>query len=59
MRSARSPRAHRAERKPLHATIGAGNAPVIDDYLAHLQACVAEVAGTCLDDRSTNSATLE
>ncbi len=43
----------------LHATVSAGNAPVIDDYLADLQACVAEVTGTRIDDRSTNYATLE
>ncbi len=43
----------------LHATVSAGNAPVIDDYLADLRACVEEVAGTRLEDRSTNYATLE
>lgn len=43
----------------LHATVSAGNAPVIDDYLADLRTCVAEVTGTRLDDRSTNYATLE
>ena len=43
----------------LHATVSAGNAPVIDDYLADLQACVAEVTGVRIDDRSTNYATLE
>ncbi len=32
---------------------------MIDDYLADLQACVAEVTGTRIDDRSTNYATLE
>jgi glutamate/tyrosine decarboxylase-like PLP-dependent enzyme len=43
----------------LHATVSAGNAPVLDDYLADLAECVAEVAGTRKDDRSTNYATLE
>jgi sphinganine-1-phosphate aldolase len=43
----------------LHATVSAGNAPVIDDYLADLRECVAEVTGQRLDDRSTNYATLE
>ena len=43
----------------LHATVSAGNAPVVDDYLADLRQCVAEVTGTRLDDRSTNYATLE
>ena len=43
----------------LHATVSAGNAPVIDDYLADLRECVTEVTGTRLDDRSTNYATLE
>lgn len=43
----------------LHATVSAGNAPVIDEYLADLRACVAEVGGERLADRSTNYATLE
>ena len=43
----------------LHATVSAGNAPVIDEYLADLRACVAEVTGVTVDDRSTNYATLE
>lgn len=43
----------------LHATVSAGNAPVIEEYLADLRACVDEVAGARSDDRSTNYATLE
>ena len=43
----------------LHSTVSAGNAPVIDEYLRDLQACVDEVAGIRKDDRSTNYATLE
>jgi glutamate/tyrosine decarboxylase-like PLP-dependent enzyme len=43
----------------LHATVSAGNAPVVDDYLADLAACVAEIRGRRTDDRSTNYATLE
>lgn len=43
----------------LHATVSAGNAPVIDEYLADLRVCVAEVGGERLADRSTNYATLE
>ncbi len=43
----------------LHATVSAGNAPVIDDYLRDLEASVAEVLGTRADDRSTSYATLE
>jgi sphinganine-1-phosphate aldolase len=43
----------------LHATVSAGNAPVIDDYLADLRAAVDEVRGTRADDRSTTYATLE
>ncbi len=43
----------------LHATVSAGNALVIDDYLADLRTCVADVGGTKLDDRGTNYATLE
>ncbi len=43
----------------LHSTLSAGNAPVVDDYLADCKACVDEVAGQRLADRSTNYATLE
>jgi len=43
----------------LHSTVSAGNAPVIDEYLADLAACVEEVLGTRSADRSTNYATLE
>jgi sphinganine-1-phosphate aldolase len=43
----------------LHATVSAGNGPVIEEYLRDLAEVVAEVAGTRKDDRSTNYATLE
>ena len=43
----------------LHATVSAGNAPVIDDYLRDLAECVAAVLGARAADRSTNYATLE
>lgn len=43
----------------LHSTISAGNAPAIEDYLTDLAECVAQIAGTRADDRSTNYATLE
>ncbi|HUF32694.1 MAG TPA: aspartate aminotransferase family protein [Acidimicrobiales bacterium] len=43
----------------LHATVSAGNAPVIEDYLVDLQASVDEVLGGRSDDRSTDYATLE
>lgn len=43
----------------LHSTVSAGNAPVIEEYLADLAACVDEVLGTRAADRSTNYATLE
>lgn len=43
----------------LHSTISAGNAHVIDEYIADLAACVAEVVGTATGDRSTSYATLE
>jgi glutamate/tyrosine decarboxylase-like PLP-dependent enzyme len=43
----------------LHATVSAGNAPVVDDYLRDLADCVADVLGTRTDDRSTSYATLE
>jgi glutamate/tyrosine decarboxylase-like PLP-dependent enzyme len=43
----------------LHATVSAGNAPVIESFLADLASSVAEVGGTRLTDRSTTYATLE
>jgi len=43
----------------LHATVSAGNAPVIEDYLRDLTASVDEVLGSHAEDRSTNYATLE
>jgi len=43
----------------LHSTVSIGNAPVMDEYLADLADCVAEVRGLRADDRSTNYATLE
>jgi glutamate/tyrosine decarboxylase-like PLP-dependent enzyme len=43
----------------LHSTVSAGNAPALDQYLADLRTCVADVAGLRVDDRSTNYATLE
>jgi sphinganine-1-phosphate aldolase len=43
----------------LHSTVSVGNAPVIEQYLTDLAACVAEVRGTSTDDRSTTYATLE
>jgi sphinganine-1-phosphate aldolase len=42
----------------LHATVSAGNAGVIEEYLRDLAQCVTEVGGTRLEDRSTNYATL-
>lgn len=53
---------HLDRQKPpdsLHATVSAGNAPVIDGFLDDLATSVAEVGGTRLDDRSTSYATLE
>jgi sphinganine-1-phosphate aldolase len=43
----------------LHSTLSNSNTGVIDQYLADLAACVAEVRGRVADDRSTNYATLE
>ncbi len=43
----------------LHSTVSNTNTGVIDDYLADLAACVANVRGSSTDDRSTNYATLE
>jgi glutamate/tyrosine decarboxylase-like PLP-dependent enzyme len=53
---------HHDRQKPpdsLHSTVSAGNAPVIEQYLADLAECVTEVGGTRLTDRSTSYATLE
>ncbi|MEJ5254784.1 MAG: aspartate aminotransferase family protein [Acidimicrobiales bacterium] len=43
----------------LHATVSAGNAPVIEEYLRDLADCVAEARGSRTEDRSTSYATLE
>jgi sphinganine-1-phosphate aldolase len=43
----------------LHATVSAGNAAIVDDFLDDLLVCVAEVGDARIDDRSTNYATLE
>ncbi len=43
----------------LHATVSAGNAPVVDEFLADLRAAVAEVGTKRTDDRGTEYATLE
>lgn len=43
----------------LHSTLCAANAPMIDEYLTDLAACVSDVLGTRVDDRSTTYATLE
>jgi glutamate/tyrosine decarboxylase-like PLP-dependent enzyme len=43
----------------LHATVSAGNAPVMDDFLRDLRECADLVLGQYTDDRSTNYATLE
>jgi glutamate/tyrosine decarboxylase-like PLP-dependent enzyme len=43
----------------LHGTVSAGNAPVVEEFLADLRASVAEVGGARVDDRGTNYATLE
>jgi glutamate/tyrosine decarboxylase-like PLP-dependent enzyme len=43
----------------LHSTVSNTNTGVVDEYLDDLAACVAEVAGTSTDDRTTTYATLE
>jgi glutamate/tyrosine decarboxylase-like PLP-dependent enzyme len=43
----------------LHATVSAGNAPVIEEFVRDLAAAVDEVRGTRTGDRSTNYATLD
>jgi glutamate/tyrosine decarboxylase-like PLP-dependent enzyme len=53
---------HLDRQKPpdsLHATVSAGNVPVVNDFLHDLHACVDEVGGTRVTDRSTNYASLE
>jgi glutamate/tyrosine decarboxylase-like PLP-dependent enzyme len=43
----------------LHATVSAGNADVVDEFLADLRVCVDERVGARATDRSTDYATLE
>jgi glutamate/tyrosine decarboxylase-like PLP-dependent enzyme len=43
----------------LHATVSAGNAAVVDEFLADVRSCTDAVLGARSDDRSTNYATLE
>jgi glutamate/tyrosine decarboxylase-like PLP-dependent enzyme len=43
----------------LHATVSAGNAPVMDNFLADLRASVTATLGKRAGDRDTNYATLE
>jgi glutamate/tyrosine decarboxylase-like PLP-dependent enzyme len=43
----------------LHATVSAGNAPMIEEYLGDLRACAGALAGRHADDRGTQYATLE
>ena len=53
---------HLDRQKPpdsLHATVSAGNAPVVDEFLRDLAASVAEVSDAVADDRGTEYATLE
>ena len=43
----------------LHATVSAGNAPVIEEWVADLAASVAEVSGVSATDRGTSYSTVE
>ena len=43
----------------LHATVSAGNAPVIEEFVRDLAVAVDEVRGTRTADRSTNYSTLD
>src|SRR5262245_47408155 len=43
----------------LHATVSAGSGPVIDEFVADVQACVEEPLGLRTAERDTNYATLE
>lgn len=52
---------HLDRQKPpdsLHATVSAGNAPVVDEFLKDLREAVAEVGARHTDDRGTEYATL-
>lgn len=42
----------------LHATVSAGNAPVVEQYLSDVRECVIEATDERVQDRSTNYATL-
>jgi len=53
---------HLDRQKPpdsLHATVSAGNAPIVDAFLSDLRESVAEVGASRTDDRGTEYATLE
>jgi glutamate/tyrosine decarboxylase-like PLP-dependent enzyme len=54
---------HDRQRPPdnIHSTVSAGNAPVIDEWLADLRACVeaARAEGGRAEDRDTSYSTLE
>ena len=53
---------HLDRQKPpdsLHATVSAGNAPVVDEFLGDLCTAVNAVGGSHTDDRGTEYATLE
>ena len=43
----------------LHSTVSNSNTGAIDDYLADLRECVAEVRGTTTADRTTTYSTVE
>jgi glutamate/tyrosine decarboxylase-like PLP-dependent enzyme len=43
----------------LHATVSAGNARVVDEFIEDLHECTKAVLGARTDDRATNYATLE
>ena len=43
----------------LHATVSAANAPVVEEFLADLRACLAEVSGRAAADRATTYGTVE
>ena len=43
----------------LHATVSAGNAPIVDEFLRDLRESVTEIGGARTDDRGTAYATLQ
>jgi glutamate/tyrosine decarboxylase-like PLP-dependent enzyme len=52
---------HDRQHRPdsLHATVSAGNAPVVDEYLSDLATCVEATRGSTVTDRSSRYASID